>query len=61
MAREGADITIVYLPDEQIDADDTKKMIEAENRTCNLFSGDLRDNDTCRRAVEDHVKKSVLS
>ncbi|KKA16950.1 Oxidoreductase, short-chain dehydrogenase/reductase family [Rasamsonia emersonii CBS 393.64] len=57
MAREGADITIVYLPDEQIDADDTKKMIEAENRTCNLFSGDLRDNDTCRRAVEDHVKK----
>jgi len=34
MAREGADITIVYLPDEQEDAETTKKAIEAENQQC---------------------------
>jgi NAD(P)-dependent dehydrogenase (short-subunit alcohol dehydrogenase family) len=57
MAREGADVTIVYLPEEQVDAEDTKKMIEAENRACNLFVGDLTNYDTCQRAVDDHVKK----
>lgn len=57
MAKEGADITIVYLPQEQEDADDTKKMVESEGRTCNLFAGDLREHSTCQKAVEEHVKK----
>jgi NAD(P)-dependent dehydrogenase (short-subunit alcohol dehydrogenase family) len=57
MAREGADITIVYLPQEQEDAEETKKMIEAENRTCLLIPGDLRKYDFCRQAVEEHIKK----
>ncbi|KAL2216580.1 oxidoreductase [Thermoascus aurantiacus ATCC 26904] len=56
MAREGADLTIVYLPEEQEDAEDTKKMIEKEGRTCNLFAGNLMDNETCRKAVEAHVQ-----
>ncbi|OQD77924.1 hypothetical protein PENDEC_c002G03615 [Penicillium decumbens] len=56
MAREGADISIVYLPQEQIDAEDTKRMVEAENRTCLLLPGDLRKYDFCRHAVEEHVK-----
>ncbi|KAL2001752.1 hypothetical protein VTN02DRAFT_1306 [Thermoascus thermophilus] len=55
MAREGADITIVYLPEEQEDAEDTKKMIEKEGRICHLFAGNLMDNETCRKAVESHV------
>jgi NAD(P)-dependent dehydrogenase (short-subunit alcohol dehydrogenase family) len=59
MAREGADITIVYLPEEEDDAEDTKKMIEAEKRTCNLFAGNLMDNETCRKAVEAHVQKYI--
>lgn len=59
MAREGADITIVYLPEEQEDAEDTKKMVEKEGRTCHLFAGNLMDNETCRKAVESHVQKSV--
>lgn len=57
MAREGADIFIVHLPVEQEDAEDTKKAIEAEKRTCHLFAGDLSDRNTCRKAVEEHVKK----
>jgi len=59
MAREGADISIVYLPQEQTDAEDTKRMVEAENRTCLLLPGDLRKYDFCRHAVEEHVKQYV--
>lgn len=57
MAREGADITIVYLPEEQEDALDTKKMVEKEKQRCVLVAGNLMDNETCRNAVEDHVKE----
>ena len=57
MAREGADITIVYLPEEQTDAEDTKKLVEQEHRSCQLVAGDLMDNNTCKRAVDDHIKQ----
>ncbi|KAJ5467848.1 hypothetical protein N7475_005600 [Penicillium sp. IBT 31633x] len=57
MAREGADITIVYLPQEQEDAESTKKMVEAEKRSCLLIPGDLRKRDFCRQAVEEHIKQ----
>lgn len=56
-AREGADVSIVYLPDEQPDAEDTKKMVEKEGQECLLIPGDLMDNETCRKAVEKHVEK----
>lgn len=59
MAREGADITIVYLPSEQSDAEATKRSVEQEKRTCLLFPGDLRDRNICCNAVEEHVKTSV--
>lgn len=57
MAREGADITIVYLPQEQPDAEDTKKMIEKENRQCLLLPSDLAKRENCQKVVDDHVKK----
>lgn len=57
MAREGADITIAYLPQEQVDADETKKMIEAEGRQCNLFAADLKEYRSCQKLVEDHAMK----
>ncbi|RHZ66740.1 uncharacterized protein CDV56_108005 [Aspergillus thermomutatus] len=57
MAREGANITIVYLPEEEEDAQETKRLVEGENKECVLFSGDLRDRETCRRAVEAHVQR----
>lgn len=59
MAREGADVTIVYLPEEEEDAQDTKKMVEAEGKSCHLFSGDLRSRETCRKAVEEHMNTCV--
>ena len=57
MAREGADVTIVYLPSEQPDAEATKASVEEEQRTCLLIPGDLRDRNLCRHAVDEHVKK----
>ncbi|KAJ5534603.1 Short-chain dehydrogenase/reductase SDR [Penicillium freii] len=57
MAREGADVTIVYLPSEQPDAETTKKSVEQEKRACLLIPGDLRDREFCRHAVNEHVKK----
>ncbi|RHZ71421.1 hypothetical protein CDV55_108746 [Aspergillus turcosus] len=57
MAREGADITIVHLPEEKDDAEEVKRAIELEKRTCLLVAGDLRDNNMCQRAVEEHMNK----
>jgi NAD(P)-dependent dehydrogenase (short-subunit alcohol dehydrogenase family) len=54
-AREGADVSIVYLPGEQPDAEDTKKMVEKEGTKCLLIPGDLMDNKTCKEAVQKHV------
>ncbi|KAL4987464.1 hypothetical protein BDW68DRAFT_177837 [Aspergillus falconensis] len=56
-AKEGADITIVYLPVEEDDAQETKRLVEAEGRQCLLLSGDLRDRDFCKTAVDSHVQK----
>ncbi|MDH7972078.1 SDR family oxidoreductase [Sphingomonas sp. AR_OL41] len=56
-AREGADVAIVYLGEEQRDAEDTRKAVEAEGRRCLLIAGDVRDRDFCIAAVEQTVKK----
>jgi NADP-dependent 3-hydroxy acid dehydrogenase YdfG len=45
----------VYLPEEQPDAEDTKKMVEKEGRKCLLIPGDLMDNNTCKEAIRKHV------
>src|ERR671936_1085461 len=37
-AREGADVAIVYLPEEQSDADETQRAVEKEGRKCLLFA-----------------------
>lgn len=42
-AREGADVAIVHLPEEQDDADDTLALIRAEGRTALSLAGDVRD------------------
>ncbi|OEZ98550.1 SDR family oxidoreductase [Duganella sp. HH101] len=51
-AREGADVAIIYLAEEAEDANDTKRYIEAEGRSCMLLPGDVRDASFCRGAAE---------
>jgi NAD(P)-dependent dehydrogenase (short-subunit alcohol dehydrogenase family) len=54
-AREGADVAINYLPDEQSDAEDTRALVEAEGRICELMPGDLVDAAFCDEVVERTV------
>jgi len=56
-AREGADVAIVYLPEEQSDAEETKQAVEKEGRRTLLLPGDVTDMDFCRQAVERTVQE----
>ncbi|SFG68973.1 SDR family oxidoreductase [Pontibacter chinhatensis] len=55
-AREGADVAIVYLNEDK-DAKDTLKLIEAEGRKGLILSGDIGDEKFCRDAVQRAVKE----
>jgi len=55
-ALEGADMAINYLPEEQVDAEETKRAVEKQGRKCLLIPGDLRDRNFCREVVEKTVK-----
>ena len=56
-AREGADVAIVYLPEEQTDAEETKQSVEAEGQRCLLIAGDVKDSKFCQEAVEQAAKE----
>lgn len=56
-AREGANVAIVYLPEEQSDAEETAGHIETEGGRALLISGDVKKADFCRKAVEKTVKE----
>jgi NAD(P)-dependent dehydrogenase (short-subunit alcohol dehydrogenase family) len=55
-AREGADVAINYLPDEEPDANEVIALIEKEGRKGVALPGDLRDEALCEKLVEDAVK-----
>lgn len=50
-AREGADLVIGYL-DEQDDADETARLVEAIGRRCVAVAGDIGEPDTAQRLVQ---------
>ncbi len=56
-AREGADVLISYLPDEEDDAQDTKRWVEEAGRTAVLFPGDLSDPAYCRSVIDRAVSE----
>jgi NAD(P)-dependent dehydrogenase (short-subunit alcohol dehydrogenase family) len=56
-AREGADVAIVYLPDEQSDAEETQKTIQAEGRRAILLPGTVTSSEFCQAAVAETVKQ----
>src|SRR6476620_709357 len=55
-AREGADVAIVYLPQEQSDAGVTEAAVVGEGRRCLLIPGDVRDSAFCESAVDATVE-----
>jgi NAD(P)-dependent dehydrogenase (short-subunit alcohol dehydrogenase family) len=56
-AREGADVAITYLPNEEQDAYETRQLVEAEGRRCLTLPGDLRDATYCQDIVERTVQE----
>ena len=55
-AREGAQVAISYLPEEQSDADETRKAVEAVGGNCLPVAGDLTDAAFCDQLVEQVVQ-----
>ena len=56
-AREGADVAIVYLEEEQSDAEETKRAVEREGRKALLIPGDVTDHRFCAEAVERTMRE----
>lgn len=51
-AREGADVAIMFLPEEIADANETRDVIEGEGRRALLLPGDVTDPAYCEDCVE---------
>ncbi|NLE97575.1 MAG: SDR family oxidoreductase [Propionibacterium sp.] len=56
-AREGADVAINYLDAEQSDAEDTATWIEKAGVKAALIPGDLSDEATARKVVDDAAEQ----
>jgi NAD(P)-dependent dehydrogenase (short-subunit alcohol dehydrogenase family) len=56
-AREGADVSIVCLPQEKSDAELTRRSVEAVGRRCLILTADLSTAETCRSVVEKTVRE----
>jgi NAD(P)-dependent dehydrogenase (short-subunit alcohol dehydrogenase family) len=55
LAKEGADIAVVYL-NEHEDAKDTQRAIESAGRRCLLIAGDVGDENFCQSAIRQTVE-----
>jgi len=51
-AREGADVALSYLPEEEADARSVAQLIEAEGRKAVLLPGDITEQAFCEQLVE---------
>lgn len=56
-AREGADVAISYLADEEADAAEVIGLIEAEGRKAVALPGDVTDEEWCRTLVAKAVEE----
>lgn len=55
-AREGADVAINYLPDEEPDAKEVIDLIRKAGRKAIAIPGDLRNESFCKRLIEEAVR-----
>lgn len=56
-AREGADVGIIHLAPEQVDADETLRAIEGEGRRGVARVCDVKDAARCREVVDEIVRE----
>ena len=55
-SKEGADVAVIYL-DEHDDAQETRRLVEAEGRRCLLMAGDVGEEEFCQECVQRTVKE----
>lgn len=55
-AREGADVAINYLPEEEADAREVIALIKAAGRKAIAIPGDIREEAFCQKLVSEAVK-----
>jgi NAD(P)-dependent dehydrogenase (short-subunit alcohol dehydrogenase family) len=56
-AREGAQVAIGYLPEEESDARETVRAIQASGQRCVALPGDICDPGTCHQLIDRVVKE----
>jgi NAD(P)-dependent dehydrogenase (short-subunit alcohol dehydrogenase family) len=56
-AREGANVAIVHLPEEESDAKEIQRQIAEQGREVLLIAGNVTDPYFCNQAVEKTIKK----
>jgi NAD(P)-dependent dehydrogenase (short-subunit alcohol dehydrogenase family) len=55
-AKEGCNVSIVYF-NEHKDAKETKRLVEEQGRACFLLSGNIQNENFCKRCVDKTVKE----
>jgi len=55
-AKEGADVCINYLPVEQQDAEETKRLVEQEGKKCYLIPLDLQSEENCKKIINSCIE-----
>ncbi|MDP9417986.1 MAG: SDR family oxidoreductase [Actinomycetota bacterium] len=56
-AREGADVLLSYLPDEEEDAQETAKWVREAGRNVALAPADIRDESVCEQIITQAVSE----
>lgn len=51
-AMEGASSLIVYLPEEERDAQETKRRVQEAGKECHCLAVDIRKKENCRKVVD---------
>lgn len=56
-AREGADVVLSYMPEEEEDAKQVLKLVQEAGRTAIAIPGDLKDEEYCEQLVDTAIKQ----
>ncbi|MBM9465830.1 SDR family oxidoreductase [Nakamurella sp. YIM 132084] len=56
-AREGADVLISYLPEEEQDGQETARLVREAGRSAVLVPGDIRDEEHCQLIIDTAVRE----
>lgn len=54
-AKEGANVVITYLSEEEVDAQETKRLAEQFGGTCLTLASDVRNKSLCKEVVDKTV------